>query len=321
MPRPGLFSAAIESPDLYPDDRSVHGYYVPVPPPPPFKIARGDSPILVGEHGGRQWTVQAMVTGRPGTRYSVELSARTYCRFTRSEELPFGELPWVVAAFPRSSDQRPGTRGRTPFSPYQFNLAGVIGQRAIRTAGILLGRTPIAAPHSPVAGSFILESWDPGVREGVGTDPFVGIFAKWERRSLRGDSGWSGAQPVVHLLADRLSLDTGLEPRVPVREHARTVREFLEFVPALELATTGRDPVADPIPHVDLMGPDGSVPDRRPAYRCPGCGQLEILKTQADRVSGLVRRRTLRCSVDIFPPQPLRPTGTSDLGGPGTAVD
>lgn len=296
-PKGGLFSAEILSPELYPDDKPTRGFYVPVPPPPPFKLARTRLPCLVGESGGRQWQVSVMVPGSINRAVAPSVSVHTYVRAVRGDLVPFAELPWVVVAGPTTLE------GVGPAEPARsIDFLRLARRKAVGHATLFLGRAPIPAARPPVQVPSVIEAWDAAAKTFFESSPFLQTYAGWEQRS-RG--GAARPPPVLELLGDRLALTIGVDPGDP-SSTAQTVRELLEIVPRFEQGLTGRALDTDPIPTVTFREPPGSVPDLRPAYRCPKCGQMEILRRGREKEEGRTHVRTLNCGVDIFPPYPDR---------------
>jgi hypothetical protein len=311
-PHLGAFATPMSSPETYPSSRSTRGYYVPNPPPAPFRLRPSKIPTLVGEHGGRQWTVQILIAETGPRPVAPTMQVRSYVRFVRSPEVPFPYLPWVVATAQPAASPTPNPFARTP-----INLVNIYSRTAAGEAALLLGRLPQVALRPPVAAPMILESGDPAIRSLLETPAFLQLYGQWERRAGPGTERGGPALPVLKGIADTLKLTTGLDLALDPGAHARTVAELLDTIPRMEFAVTGRDPVADPIPTLRFTDPPGSVPDVRPAYPCPRCGRPEILKYDFDRATGFAHRRTLGCGVDIFPPYPDR---FRDAAGAGAAV-
>jgi hypothetical protein len=298
-PAPGIFSAPVLSPDLYPDDKPDHGYYVPFPPPAPFRAERTRFPLIqVGVSGGRQWTVEEWFSDSDYSAARFSLSIRTYVRMLRTDLVPFTIFPWLLVA----TDPGPPRPGGVAHG-MQFNFVTAVGRRGIALAARLRGQPPVPRPRPPVAAPLLIDAWDPAAVSLLEGDPFLGSYAGWERRAGRAELS-GPVLPVVRVTADRFDFDLGFDAGLDPRVLGETVREVLAFVPELERALTGRDAESDPIPTVTLRGPTGSVDDVRPAYRCPRCGELEILRTARDPRDRLVHRRTLRCGADVFPAIP-----------------
>jgi len=308
-PHVGLFSAPILDPDLFPDSKPQRGYFVPVPAPPPFKVSPRRLPKLVGESGGRQWSVHILVGEDGGSRVVPTLTVATFARWVRDDTTPVPYLPWAMATEQPEASQGPGLRGLGP-----INLAGQAARNAVGTAGLLAGRPPIPLLRPPIRWPMILESNDPSFRSLLDSERFLSLYAGWDRRSGVATGPTGSSFPVVKFLAENVKLTTGLDLSQPPGAHAETVREFLELVPELEQAVTGRDPEVDPIATVTFTDPPGSVPDIRPGFRCPQCGRLEILKMVTDPATGFAHKRTLNCGVDIFPPFPDRIRDVSAAG-------
>jgi hypothetical protein len=301
LPHHGLFSTPAVSPELYPNTKAVRGYYVPVPPPPGFKVRARSMPTLVGVSGGRQWTVEIMVMDQPGSRFAPTLQVSTYVRLLGTDLVPFPVLPWIFA-----TAQPEAGKGPLPFAPGPFNLAGLVARAAVGQAALFLGHAPIPTSRPPIRTPVVLEAWDPRVQAYLTSSRFLEIYAGWEARAGVGSARGGSAFPVLKVVGDELKLTTGIDPTLDPNLHARTVQEVLDLVPQLERDVTGRDPEVEPIPTVTFTDPPGSVPDIRPAYRCPQCGKMEILKLELDQSTGLAHKRTLGCHVDIFPPYPSR---------------
>jgi hypothetical protein len=106
-------------------------------------------------------------------------------------------------------------------------------------------------------------------------------------------------------------------------EHASTIRELLELLVRIERTATGMDPEVTPLPTVTFQEPPDSVPDVRPAYPCPKCGRLEILKFVETKKPMVAHYQTLNCGVDWFPPstvtygQSMAAFQASESSGPG----
>lgn len=301
LPNPGLFGKPVVAPELYPTSQKTRGYYVPIPPPPPFKLWARRTPVLVGESGGRQWIVHVHVLDLPNRQVLPSLEVVTFVRFQRSDLLPFPTLPWMVAT--GLPDPGPGPR---PLSPGPINLAGMTARSALGEAVILAGRTPVPTARPPVQRPLILDAFDPAMRAFLESPPFLASYAAWERRAGGPTVRGGTALPVLKILGDSFKFVTGLDPSVGPQEHARSVADVLSLIPMMERAVVQRDAVADPIPRVTFTDPPGSVPDIRPAYACPKCGRPEILKLNFDRATGLVHKQTMNCGVDVFPPFPNR---------------
>jgi hypothetical protein len=300
IPKVDLFSDEIMPPDLYPDVKPVRGYYVPVPPPPAYKVPSARRPTLVGERNGRQWTVHVTVPDSDRSPYTPTVSVNTYLRLLPTDAVPIPSYPWLIAAAKPGPMHRGGGRGSIT------NLAGVTARAAVGEATLLLGRLPTLATRPPVRAPMLLEAWIPSARTLLESPRFLEAYAAWEGRAGSTEDPRGPAPPVFKCSADRFSFITGIDLELDPSFHARTVREVTELLPWLEFEITGKDPETYPIPTIILKGPAGSVPDARPAYRCPHCGQLEILKWAQDAATGLTHTRTLNCKVDIFPPIPNR---------------
>jgi hypothetical protein len=293
----GFFSKSGPPPSLYPDASDKRGYYVPLPPPPGFKVNPRNMPVLVGVSGGRQWTVEVLALDGQEGRWEPTLRVQTYVRFQPTDIVPFAALPWLVAACQPTAGTGPGPLRRGP-----FNLMGLLGPAAVGQAALLLGHTPVPRVHPPVLTPIVLEAWDPTVQARLESAEFLELFARWESRAGVGTPRGGSAFPVLKVLGDELTFSTGIDTTLGPTAHANTVQELLNMVPRLEQAVTGRDPEADPIPTVTFTDPPGSVPDIRPAYRCPYCGKLEILKIHFDRGSGMAQEQTIGCHSNVFPP-------------------
>jgi hypothetical protein len=298
-PEPRWFQGPVRSPDLFPNDVPERGYYVPVPPPPPFRVGGRRLPVLVGEAGGRQWSVQILISGRGGIRAVPTLSVHTFARLVPTDAVPFPVFPWAVAT------ARPEA-AKVLLGAAPINLAGRSARSGIGEAAMLSGRLPVPVPRPPIRSPMILESSDPAIGRFLDSPAFLARYLGWYDRAGTPVDRDGSSFPVVRAMGDEVTLTTGIDPTRPPVDHAATVQEFLALVPEMERAVTGRDPLADPIPTVTFTDPPGSVPDLRPGYPCPKCGQLEILKRTTDRPTGLRHERTLRCGVDIFPPYPYR---------------
>jgi hypothetical protein len=299
LPRAGLLSAPVLSPDLYPDDKPDHGYFVPFPPPAPFKSPLLRFPLVqVGTSGGRQWTVQLWFSDSDFTPARFCLSIRTYVRMLGTDLVPFTEFPWVLVATEPGPIRHPG-----PIHGDQFNLVTAVGRRGITLAGRLRGEPPVPRHFPPVAAPLILDAWTPAAVALLEGSRFLEAYARWERSA--GSPEPSGpVLPVVRVTADRFDFELGFDADLDPRRLGAIVREVLVLVPELERSLTGRDAEVQPIPTVTLRGPSGSVDDVRPAYRCPRCGEPDILRTARDPSDGLAHRRTLRCGADVFPAAP-----------------
>ena len=300
-PKPGLFGSPVLDPGLYPDSARERGYYVPVPPPAPFKVAARSLPVVYGQNGGRPWTVMIFVTDAAGIRVVPTLTVTTYARLARPDVVPFSYLPWLVATLQPTERKSPVTLQRPLVNPASYSAKSAVGQAVLLSGGI-----PVPSARPPVRSPMILATGDPLLGAYLESYGFLERFAAWERRA--GDAAAEGhsAYPVLKVLANDVRFTTRIDPAAGPAAHAATVHDLLEIVPELERAATGKYAESDPIPTLTFTGPPGSVPDVRPAYPCPKCGQLEILKLSFDRVTGLAHKQTLNCGVDIFPPFPNR---------------
>jgi hypothetical protein len=296
-PHSGLLQDPILSPDLYPDDKAKRGYYVPDPPPPPFKVSGRRLPVLIGESGGRQWSVRLLVAEHGSLRAVPTLSISTYVRLVRDDAPPIPYLPWAVATAHPVDARAPG-----PGDP--IDLAARAARLAVGTVGILSGAPPSLLARPPIRWPMLLASGDPAFRGLLDSPRVLALYQGWDLRA--GASPVRPSVPVVEFLAEQAHFSTGLDLEQAPSLHAKTVQEVLALVPQLEHAVTGRDPELDPISTVRFTDPPGSVPDLRAGFRCPTCGRLEILKKETDRATGLVHTRTLNCGFDVFPPYPGR---------------
>jgi hypothetical protein len=288
-------------PELYPDIKHERGFYVPIPPPAPFKIPGTLLPTLVGTGGGRQWTVRVLVSDNVRNEVAPTLSAESYVRLLRTDLVPFTVMPWFLA-----TAQPEAHRAPVPFKGGSVNLAGAFGRSAVGQAALLLGRSVQPGMRPPIQAPMIIEASSPEMRAYLEGSDFLATYASWERRAGHGVGTSGSVLPVLKATADRVSFTTGIDPVLDPMEHARTIRELIEEVHRLELAASARDSETDPIPTITLTDPPGSVPDVRVAYRCPRCGQMEILQNRFDASKGLNHRGTRDCAVDIFPPYPNR---------------
>jgi hypothetical protein len=292
----GFLTKSGLSPSLYPDSSAKRGFYVPVPPPPGFKVSPRHLPVLVGVSGGRQWTVEVMAYDGQEARFEPALRIQTYVRFQATDVPPFPVLPWFVAACQPTAGTGPGALRRGP-----FNVMSLVGPAAVGQAAVLIGRSPVPLIRPPVLTPLVLEAWDPRARAYLESAEFLELFARWESRAGVGSARGGSALPVLKMLGDELTFSTGIDTTLDPTAHANTVQELLSVVPRFEKAITGRDPESDPIPTITFTDPPGSVPDIRPAYRCPNCGKLEILKIHFDRGTGMAQEQTLGCHSNVFP--------------------
>jgi hypothetical protein len=300
LPKGGWLSGPIQAPDRYPDIDPVRGYYVPVPAPAPFKVSDLSTPQFVGEAGGRQWSVHVVVSRRPRSPVAPTITVTSYVRFVPDDKVPFAVLPWLVAT------GQPGAGVPWSWAEGSENLAGYAARAAVGHASLHLGRPALATARPPVRTPMVLESWNPGASSFVTSAEFLTSYAQWQSRAGDGHGSSGTVYPVLEVNGDQLRFLTGVDLEQDPALHARTVRELIETASRLELEITHRDPHIEPIPTVTLSEPPGSVPDVRPAYRCPRCGKLEILQRVYERSTGLTHARTLQCGVDVFPPQTTR---------------
>jgi hypothetical protein len=297
VPKPGLIAAPVRPPDLYPDDLPVRGYYLPVPPPAPRKVDPAAEPVLLGEWLGRQWSVHVTVPSDPKNPVFPTLGVSSYVRLLPTDGVPFPVLPWVVA-----TGQPILAHGALPWSAGSINMSGMLARLAVGRASQFLSRPLVTTTRPPVRGPVLLEAWEAPGRSFLESAGFLESYARWERRAGPGSGPSGSVLPLFQATGDRFDFHTGVDLATSPSEHATTVREVMEQVVALERAVTGRDALSDPIPTITFFDPPGSVRDIRPAYRCPNCGQLEILRVAPDRATQMKHMRTLRCGVDVFPP-------------------
>jgi hypothetical protein len=224
----------------------------------------------------------------------------SYVRLARSDAVPFAVLPWVVAT------GLPGPGARWSWAEGSENIAGYAARSAVGHASLNLGRPAIPTVRPPVRTPMILEAWDPAARSYLESESFLGSYAQWESRAGAGQEAGGTVHPVLEISGDEVRLLTGLDLGRAPDLHARTVREVIEMIPRMEVGVTDRDPLADPISTVKFTDPPGSVPDVRPAYPCPRCAKLEILRRAYDPATGLTHARTLHCGFEIFPPKITR---------------
>ena len=300
VPRAGVFASPILGPELYPDIKDTRGYYVPVPPPPPFKVPGAGLPVLVGYSKGRQWRV-TVVSSEFGARPIPPcLTVSTYVRLLRTDLQPYSVVPWVTVS-PELPEEPPVRRAGPP----GIDFGRLAARTAVGHAALFRGRRPTAVVRPPIQAPLVVEAWDPLAQAYFTTDEFLGAYANWSRGSRSAEGAPS--MPVLHLLADQFHFSIGVD-LTDARLPAEIVRTLVDLVPDLEQRCTGRDAEVDPIPVVTFREPAGSVPDSRPAYRCPKCGQMEILRRVRDREAGSTRVCTLGCGVDIFPAYPDQPS-------------
>jgi hypothetical protein len=311
----GLFGQPGVDPELYPDDTPKHGFLVPVPPPPPFRIRDRQLPTLWGLKDGRPWRVD-LLEDRGGSVDALApvvrptLLVHSFARLLASDLTPFPVYPWVLVA----TDPGP-RRGQLDG---RFNFARRIARVELLEAGGRLGRPAQGGSWPPARGAVVVEAWDPAVRAAVATPEFLQTFADWQMRAgFDPTRPWDSPVTLRFVGAEvRLTMSIDLEADPDL--HARTVAELVDLVPRVERALTGRDPIQEPMPFVDLGGPPGSIPDLRPAFRCPKCGAMESLRTIREATPPIAHLRSLRCGVDIFPPHPSRvwsrPEGAGDPG-------
>jgi hypothetical protein len=295
-PHHGLFSKPVPPPSFYPNMSTERGYYIPLPPPPGFKVHPRRLPRLVGESNGRQWTVEAAVLDGLESRLAPSLRANTFVRLEGTDLTPFPELPWLVATCLPTVGTGPG-----PFRRGPSNVVGLEGRLAVGKAALLLGHEPVPVIRPPVLTPVVLEAWDSKARAYLESPEFLELFARWESRAGVGSERGGSTFPMLQVVGDQLRFSTGIDTSLDVTAHANTVQELLGMVPRLEKIVTGRDPETDPIPTVTFTDPPGSVPDIRPAYRCPHCGNMEILKIYYDKTTGMAQEQTLGCHSNIFP--------------------
>ena len=299
-PRQTLFGPVPVDPDAWPDVATTRGHYLPVPPPAGHKVEFTPAIRMRGALYGRRVQLYFLFPNPVGAVAPPTMLVETWGRFVRPETPPGTAMPWTTWA----CDPGP-VRGITLTARGRINMVGMAARFSIGRAGVLSGRPLVGQLVPPVQSRLFLGTSSPEIFALLSDPSHVALLANWERRAGRGLGDSGPTLPVFDAHANVVRFATGMDGSVPASEHARTVREALEVLVELEMAATGLDANLVPLPTLSFEGPPGTLPEVRPAYTCPRCGRLEILKLVSSRNPAVAFRRTFGCGVDYFRPLPM----------------